>query len=259
MESRLETSEISNATGQKARAHVLAWAPFRSIGSPRASSRLWSTTSFFSPLTPINFFNESDLPTKSLHNSNDYAIFFHNGEEKGFSWFFRELYPALSFYAFKITGDKEVSEEIASTAFIKIWQRHERFSDALSIRKYLYRIVRNDALKHLRKEKQSTAFNKEVIYLFANEHEKNCFNSLVTAELSRELLSAINTLPLECSKVFRLMYIEGKSIKETAEILQLSPSTIKTQKKRGIEALRKSLHLSTKVFLTTATILSRLL
>lgn len=184
------------------------------------------------------------MPTKHVYDSNHCAILFQQGEEKGFAWFFRNLYPSLSFYAFKVTSDREISEEIASNAFIKVWQRHEQFSDAVSIRKYLYRVVRNDALKHLRKEKQSTAVAKEVIYLYGGEHEKDCFNSLVTAEISRELLNAINSLPAECSKVFRLMYLEGKSIKETAEALQLSPSTVKTQRKRGIEALRKSLHLS---------------
>lgn len=209
--------------------------PQGDCGAPRHS---------FSPLTPTNYFNESDLPTKSLYNSNDYAIFFQNGEEQAFAWFFRQLYPSLTLYCFKITGDKEASEEIVSNAFIKIWEKYERFSDADSIKAYLYRIVRNDALKYLHKKKQGLAANKEVIYLYANQNEKDHFNSLVTAEISRELLNAINSLPAECSKVFRLMYIEGKTIKETAEALQLSPSTVKTQKKRGIEALRKSMHLS---------------
>ena len=193
------------------------------------------------------------MPAKHEYHSSNYAALFQQGDEKGFAWIFRNFYPALSFYAFKITGDKETSEEIASNAFIKIWQRHEQFSDALSIRKYLYRIVRNDALKHLRKAKQSTAFNKEVIYLYANAHEKDCFNNLITAEISREVLNAINSLPAECSKVFRLMYIEGKSIQETAEVLQLSPSTIKTQKKRGLEALRKSLYFKVLILLITLT------
>jgi len=210
------------------------------MGSPRASIAVSGVPrhSFFST-TPINFINEDDLPAKLVYDANNYAILFQQGEEKGFAWFFNTLYPALSFYAFKITGDKESSKEIASNAFIKIWERHEQFADALLIRKYLYRIVRNDALKHLRKEKQSTSVHKEVFYLYGNEHQKDCFNSLVTAEISRELLDAINSLPAECSKVFRLLFIEGKSIQETAEALQLSPSTVKTQKKRGIDALKK--------------------
>jgi RNA polymerase sigma-70 factor (ECF subfamily) len=196
---------------------------------------------FFLHSLQINFFNEQDLPAKLVYDSGDYAVLFETGDEEGFTWFFRELYPALSFYAFKITGDKEASEEIASNAFIKIWQRHEQFSDAISIRKYLYRIVRNDALKHLRKEKQSATVKKEVFYLYGNENEKDCFNSLVTSEISRKLLNAINALPAECSKVFQLLYVEGKSIKEAAEELNLSPSTIKTQKARGLTALRKSI------------------
>lgn len=179
------------------------------------------------------------MPTKHVYGSSHYAILFQQGEEKGFTWFFRNLYPSLSFYAFKITGDKEIGEEIASNAFIKIWQRHEQFSDAISIRKYLHRIVRNDALKHLRKEKQSTAFTKEVIYLYGGEHEKDCFDSLVAAEITRELLNAINSLPTECSKVFRLIYVEGKTIKEAADTLNLSISTVKTQKARGLASLRK--------------------
>jgi len=203
------------------------------------NSDKWSSTSFFFSAHSNKLFNGDNLPAKLVYDSSDYVFLFQSGDEKGFAWFFRELYSALSFYAFKITVDKEASEEIASNAFIKIWQRHEQFSDALSIRKYLYRIVRNDALKHLRKEKQSAATKKEVIYLYGNENEKDCFSSLVKAEISRELLSAINSLPAECSKVFRSLYIEGKSIKETAEQLHLSPSTVKTQKKRGLDALRK--------------------
>lgn len=176
-------------------------------------------------------------------DNKDCALSFQQGEEKGFAWFFRNLYAALSFYAFKITGDKETSEEIASSAFIKIWQKHEQFSDALSIRKYLYRIVRNDALKHLRKDKQSSAITKEVTYLYGSEHEKDCFNSLVATEITNELHQAINSLPAECKKVFRLMYVEGKSVQETAAALHLSPSTVKTQKARGLAALRKKMAL----------------
>lgn len=179
------------------------------------------------------------MQRKNLYEANEYALLFQQGEEISFTFFFRQLYPSLTLYCFKITGDKDASEEIASTAFIKIWEKHEKFSDADSIKAYLYRIVRNDALKYLRKEKQQLAANKEVIYLYGNQSEKDCFTSLATAEITRELLNAINSLPEECSKVFRLMYIEGKSIKETAESLQVSASTVKTQKKRGLEALRK--------------------
>lgn len=64
---------------------------------------------------------------------------------------------------------------------------------------------------------------------------------LVAAEISRELLHAINSLPAAGGKVFRLLYVVEKSIKEAAEELNLSISTIKTQKARGLTALKKRL------------------
>ena len=194
------------------------------------------------------------MPAKLVYDSGNYATLFRQGKEKGFAWFFRNLYPPLSFHAFKIIGDKEVSEEIASQAFMKIWQRHEQFLDAFSIKKYLYRIVRNDALKYLRKQKQTTSFHKEVVYLYDKEVEQDCFKSLVSAEIARELLAAINALPAECSKVLRLLFLEGKSIQETAAALQVSPSTVKTQKARGLTALRKKL--AYYLFLLTGFILT---
>jgi len=176
-----------------------------------------------------------------MKSNENYSHLFQQGQEAGFTYFFGQLYPALTFYSFKITADKEASEEIVSNAFIKIWDKHERFSDADSIKNYLYRVVRNDALKHLAKEKRKTERNKEMIYLFGNDQEKDHFDNLVRAETLRELLRAIKDLPAECSKVFHLLYVEGKSIQEAAKELNLSPSTIKTQKTRGLTALRKTI------------------
>ena len=185
----------------------------------------------------------------------DTCLSFQKGDEKGFTHFFNELYPALTLYAFKITKDREVSEEIASAAFIKIWQRHEQFSDASSIKAYLYRIVRNDAFKHLSKQKQLQTVTKDVIYLYSREQQKDAFNGLVAAETSHLLLNAIDALPKECAKVFQLLYVEGKSIKEAAEALHLSVSTVKTQKARGIETLRKSLRLSSIITVAVSCLL----
>jgi hypothetical protein len=74
---------------------------------PRASNAVSGVPrQSFSPLTPIIFFNEDDLPAKLVYDANNYATLFQQGEEKGFAWFFKNLYPALTYYCFKITGDK---------------------------------------------------------------------------------------------------------------------------------------------------------
>ena len=175
------------------------------------------------------------------HNTQEYAFSFQRGEEKGFAWFFRNLYPPLCLFAHKLTSNQPVSEEIASAAFLKIWQRHRQFSSPESIRAYLYQIVRNDALKWLKKGQQEATAFEEVSYLCTLEKQQDQFQQLVTAETIRQLYTTMEALPTECSKVFHMLYVEGKSVKETAEELHLSLSTVKTQKKRGLEFMRKQL------------------
>jgi len=55
------------------------------------------------------------------------------------------------------------------------------------------------------------------------------------------LHEAIYQLPPQCRTIFLKLYIEGKSIAETADELQLTASTIRNQKARGIKLLRVKL------------------
>jgi RNA polymerase sigma-70 factor (ECF subfamily) len=63
----------------------------------------------------------------------------------------------------------------------------------------------------------------------------------IRAEFYAEIHNAIKTLPPECRKIFTMLYIEGKTVRETADELGLARSTIKTQKARGLAMLRKKI------------------
>lgn len=176
---------------------------------------------------------------KPTYDSEEYSLAFHSGEEKGFDFFYRELYPSLYFFANRITNDTFEAEDIVSHAFIKIWERHSQFDKAKNIRAYLYQIVRNDCLKSLSKKSKLVEVQNEVKYLAEPELNNNCEADIIRAEFYGQLYKAIDSLPSECRKIFKLLYIQGKTVKEISEELNLSVSTIKTQKGRGIAVLRK--------------------
>jgi len=165
-----------------------------------------------------------------------HTLSFQRGEEEGFNFFFRRLYPALCFFASRLIHNRPAAEEIASEAFIKIWQRHSQFSDAGDIKAYLYQIVKNDSLKWLQKDARiSIAETGISVADFTPGH----FEDIVWSEVTSELHQAISSLPKACRQVFEMLYIEGKSITETAAALRLSPSTVRTQKARGLVFLRR--------------------
>ena len=166
---------------------------------------------------------------------------FHNGEEKGFDFFYRKLFPSLCFFANRMVNDKCEAEDIVSNAFIKIWNRHAQFNDAGSIRSYLYQIVRNDCYKFHQQQGKVHEVHKQVKYLSVVDLNDNREADIIRAEFYGELYNAINNLPSECSRVFRMLYIQGKTVKEISQELKLSPSTVKTQKARGLAVLRRKL------------------
>ena len=52
---------------------------------------------------------------------------------------------------------------------------------------------------------------------------------------------ALKTLPPKCRQVFTMLYVQGKPVKEIAEELQLSVSTVKSHKATALKLLRKQL------------------
>ena len=181
------------------------------------------------------------MRTKPIYNETEYVLAFQQGEEKGFDFFFRNLFSALCLFANHILDNRSEAEDIASAAFIKIWKKHSQFNDAKSIRSYLYQIVRNDCFSFLQQKNRSAKVQKEIEYLTVVNFEDNYESDIIRAEFYAELYLAINSLPKECRKVFTMLYIQGKTVKEISKELNLSPSTIKTQKSRGLIILKKKI------------------
>lgn len=178
---------------------------------------------------------------ESIYNVNEYVLAFQQGEEKGFDFFFREFFPSLCFFANHILDNRCEAEDIASAAFIKIWKRHSQFNDAKNIRSYLYQIVRNDCLKFHQQQKRSAIITQEIRYLSNGDLENNYEAGVIRSEFLGEIYKAINTLPTECRKIFKMLYIQGKSIKEISSELEITASTIRTQKARGLAVLKNKI------------------
>jgi RNA polymerase sigma-70 factor (ECF subfamily) len=183
------------------------------------------------------------MEKKSNYNAHDYALSFQRGEERGFIWFFRHYYPALTLFAYKLVKDKPTAEEIASTAFLKTWQKHFQFETPAGLRSYLYQVVRNDSLKWLEQAKKQQYALQEIKYLDRNNCEKDAFQHMVGAELTRYLAAVVDYLSPQCRKIYQMLYVEGKTVKETARAHNLSVSTVRTQQRRGLNAIRERMGL----------------
>ncbi|MFQ3213705.1 MAG: RNA polymerase sigma factor (sigma-70 family), partial [Marivirga sp.] len=122
------------------------------------------------------------------------------------------------------------------TAFVKIFERINQYSGEGSFEGWMRRIMVNESLMYLRKNKNmSLNIDIEEVY------ELPQFNRLEDHLEAADLMTLINQLPVGYRTVFNLYAIEGYSHKEIGEKLSVSENTSKSQLSRARSSLQKQL------------------
>ena len=163
---------------------------------------------------------------------------FKNGEEEGFNFFFREYYAALSWYSFQILKEEQAAEAIASESLMKLWERRGGFDSPGAIKSFLYKTTRNASLDKIKLDKRRAKRIKEQAYLNDNV-EINTEEKIIQTEVYREILNILESLPTECRKIFKMIYLQGKTYEQISEELNLSQSTVRNQKARALQLIRQ--------------------
>lgn len=160
---------------------------------------------------------------------------FIRGNEKGLKFYFEKLYPSLCVFANRFLNASEISEDIVSECFFKVWCRHDMFKNESHLESYLYKAVYNQCLKTKRlKLNEKLSENYDLT-------GPDYFSEIIKSETLRHLYQAIEALPTQCRVVFTQLYVEGKTVRETADEMGVAVSTVKAQKARGLILLKRKL------------------
>ncbi len=158
-------------------------------------------------------------------------------EENSFNELFHLFYRRFCFCAAKITGDKDIAEDIVQDIFFNLLKLNlSDFKQSAALKAYLYNSVRNRSLNHLRNQ-QVKLKNSAHLKPAENEDESGLCDQ-IQAEVLTEIFKAVNELPEKCRQVFTMSYLEDCSDKDIAETLGITINTIKTQKRRAKAYLR---------------------
>lgn len=151
--------------------------------------------------------------------------------------------------ALKLLEDPQDAEDVLQETFIKAYRALPNFDGRSSLSTWLYRIATNEALMLMRRHKVSTVSIEEPDEYSEEQQEPLqildwcCAPEveLMSGEARRVLDQAIDTLPESLRVVFVLRDIEGLSTLETAEVLNLSETAVKTRLSRARLRLREQL------------------
>jgi RNA polymerase sigma-70 factor, ECF subfamily len=157
--------------------------------------------------------------------------------------------PNIYRLALKMLDNPQDAEDILQETFIKAFRNLDSFNGRSKVSTWLYRIATNEALMLIRRRKPDAISLQEPVETIEGEQEPLqildwcCLpeEELLSAEVRRQLDKAVERLPHNLRLVFLLRDIEGLSTRETAEVLNLSETAVKTRLSRARLRLREEL------------------
>ena len=145
--------------------------------------------------------------------------------------------------ALRILKSREEAEEVSQDVFIKVYRTIKSFKAQSKFTTWLYTITYRASIDQARKKNiaiRSLEDDNSFLQI-ADQASSNPEEALQKEDLRGHLLNAIQNLPPQDASVITLFYLNEKSVKEIAEITNLSVTNVKTKLHRTREYLRKIL------------------
>lgn len=168
------------------------------------------------------------------------------GDEAAFETVFFMYYPRLQKYAQSILHDSQEAEDLVQDVFIQIWNNREILDDKLCFSSYVFTLVKNRCLNAIKKKvvesnfvKHQIDFKTEELYHISFDGDDNFIS--IQEQLKIEIEKVMQKMPARCQTAFRLKWLEGKKIREIAELMNISTTMVDKHLAKGIQIARENL------------------
>ena len=151
---------------------------------------------------------------------------------------FRYNYRPLCLYALHYLGDVDLAEDFVQESYTALWEKLLEGAHVLNRKSYLYMMVRNRCLDHLRKKGIPTESLKPYdTYGIIDDDDAQ-----ERSQTEARMWTAIDSLPEKCREVFIMSKRDGLKYEEIAEELGLSVNTVRNQISKALKVLKEGVH-----------------
>ena len=140
-------------------------------------------------------------------------------------------------FAFKLTEDRMRAQEITQQCFIKLWENMHKVQQGQDVFPLLFVYVKHiviDETRKLYREKKSLAEMPSSTNTKDDE-------TLLHKEFRQHIQKVIEKMPEQRRNIYLLSRDKGKSYKEIAEQLSLSPSTVRNHLSLALQYIRREM------------------
>jgi RNA polymerase sigma-70 factor, ECF subfamily len=189
-------------------------------------------------MTSASDSRHSSRPARNEENKIQQELFTRiaNDDHDAFKTVFHLYYSQLRNFAQRFVTSHEVANELVQNVFEKLWMKRYEIEIHTSLKAYLYKGVRNQALDYIK--------HREVVRRWEEDPQSEEYShqsiedELHKKELLREVERAIETLPDKRRTIFLLHWKNGLTYKEIADVLGISVKTVEVQMGRSLKTIR---------------------
>lgn len=169
------------------------------------------------------------------------------GEKSLYELIVRRFNPYLYKIGRSYNYEHEDTQDLMQESFIDAYKNLQKFEGKSSFKTWIARIMLNNCYHKKMKLSSQKASPIEIteknIPMFAN-HTQETGKKISNNELKIIIEKALQTLQENYRMVFSLREISGFNVVETAELLEISESNVKTRLSRAKEMLRNEIEKS---------------
>ena len=159
-------------------------------------------------------------------------------DRKVFEEYYKTHYRLFFLASCKYLKDPGAAEEVVNDVFMRIWEDASSLDIHSSLKLYIHRAVVNQSLNQLDKNKRERLRRAQLKDDLQDAVE---WEEMEDNELKIKFYKAIDELPEQCKRVFKLSRFEGMKQQEIADQLGISIKTVKNHITRAMKDLHKVL------------------
>jgi len=171
-----------------------------------------------------------------------------SGNEDSFKSLITRYTKLLYFFAYRMTGKKELAEDIVQDTCLKIWKTISRYKiGSNTFKPWVFTIARNTTIDQLRKKKMpvvsdfDTKDGNNYLMETASDPDTIPTELIEKAEQKKMITGAMQSLSFEEREILTLHYQEEMTFEAIGKTLKKPLNTVKSRHRRAVLKLKKYL------------------